>query len=57
MNIEQEIIEIKGMLQTLLDLTAPPPSVKTKMQIRATSKQIMSEFLERKQKRAERKRS
>lgn len=43
MNIEQEIIEIKAMLKTLVEQTAPPPSIKTKAQFRAAVKELFAD--------------
>jgi len=51
MNIEQEIIEIKTLLKTLLEQTAPPPSIKTKMKMDARINQVFADRAERKNKR------
>jgi hypothetical protein len=55
MNIEQRLQNIESMLKTLVEQTAPPPSIKTKAQIRERIRREESEFLERKKKREERK--
>jgi hypothetical protein len=43
MNIEKEIIEIKAMLKTLVEQTAPPPPVKTKVQLRAAARELFAD--------------
>jgi len=52
MNIEKEIIEIKAMLKTMVEQTAPPPTVQTKVKTRNMARQILAESAERKSRRA-----
>jgi hypothetical protein len=50
MNIEQEIREIKELLHTLIQQTAPPPTVRAKVKARTVARQLLAERAERRQK-------
>ena len=52
-HIEKEITEIKEMLQTIIEQTAPPLPVKTKMQLRDRARRELAEWEERRKKREE----
>ncbi|MCB5286040.1 MAG: hypothetical protein LHW45_10710 [Candidatus Cloacimonetes bacterium] len=52
MNIEQRRQNIESMLKTLVEQTAPPPTVQTKVKVRSLARQNLAESAERKSRRA-----